>query len=151
MNGGNLIDQLKNLGFGNSTSDVKGVDESSSRYSKLGGKTRFQGIMEASKRSFTIESATGITIPNDASMRYISKSPYAAAAKATRRLYQIADKQKKKLKQIRFILRETTQGFGSKTFKYIGVRREYDNPVVVSLNGREVQYKYSYNVKSCIS
>ena len=113
-------------------------------------KTRGENLVEASKRSFTVESATGINIPSDASMRYISKSPYAAAAKATKRLYSLADKQKKKPKQIRFVLRETTQGSASKTFTYIGVREKYDKPVVVSLNGKEITYKHYYDVKSCI-
>ena len=99
-------------------------------------------------RSFTIESATGITIPDDASMRYKSKSPIAAAKKATRRLFKLA--KGKKVKQIRFILRETTSGSGGSTYKYIGMRTEYDTPVVVSLNGKEVSYKYKYEVKSCV-
>lgn len=139
MNGGNILDQIRNLGFGNENDEVKG------------GKTRGQLLKKESKRSFTIESATGLNIPSNASMRYISSTPYGAAAKATRRLYQLADKQKNKMKQIRFILRETTQGMGSKTFKYIGVRRKYDEPVVVSLNGKQIEYKYGYDVKSCIN
>lgn len=141
MEGGSLLSQLANLGL--SMGDNKNEEKS-------GGKTRRQGLIEMSKRSFTVESATGLNIPQNASMRYISSTPYAAAAKATRRLYSLADDQKKKLSQIRFILRETTQGMGSKTFKYIGVRRKYDKPVVVSLNGKEIVYNYGYNVKSCI-
>lgn len=114
------------------------------------GKTRAELLIEVSKRSFTVESASGITIPNDATMRYISKTPYAAAAKATKRLYSLADKQKKKPKQIRFVLRETTQGAGSKTYTYIGTRQHYETPVVISLNGKNVTYKHYYDVRSCI-
>lgn len=120
---------------------------------KQGGKkpkTRKDLLIEVSKRSFTVESASGITIPTDASMRYLSRTPFAAAAKATKRLYKLADKQKKKPKQIRFVLRETTQGTGSKTFTYIGVREKYEKPIVVSLNGKQVTYKHFYNVKSCV-
>jgi hypothetical protein len=102
----------------------------------------------AGDRSFTIDSATGIDIPNDASMRYKSNSPIAAAKKATSRLFKLANG--KKMKQIRFVLRETTSGAGGSTYKYIGMRTEYDTPVVVSLNGKEITYKYKYDVKSCV-
>jgi len=101
----------------------------------------------AGDRSFTVESATGISIPDDASMRYKSNSPISAAKKATRRLFKLASG---KPKQIRFILRETTSGAGGSTYKYIGMRTEYDTPVVVSLNGKEITYKFKYDVKSCV-
>jgi|GEM_PF-3558258 len=102
----------------------------------------------AGDRSFTVESATGISIPDDASMRYKSKTPSSAAKKATRRLFNLAGA--KKVKQIRFILRETTAGSPGNTYKYIGMRTKYDTPIVVSLNGKDITYKYKYEVKSCV-
>lgn len=100
--------------------------------------------MESGQRSFTIEQSE-IKMP-EASSRYIGRSPIAAAAKAARRIFANTSVNKR---EVRFNLRETTQGSAGKTYRYIGVKEKLATPKVVTLNGNEVTYNHSYKVKSC--
>jgi len=136
-----LQELLQNLGLS---------DKKMPPSNEMGGEEKQDSFKGGASRTFTIDSATGIEITDKQSMRYISKSPISAAKKATRRLFDLAKKQKKNVKQIRFVLRETTSGAGSPTYKYVGFRENYDKPITVSLNGNNVTYKYKYTVKSCL-
>jgi hypothetical protein len=102
----------------------------------------------ADKRFFTIDNSE---IALSGNSRYESKTPGAAAAKAARRLFkESASKKSTKMKdEIRFTLRETTQGSSGKLFRYIGIKRKLDEPKVVSIAGTNVTYTHTYHVKSC--
>lgn len=103
------------------------------------------------ERSFTIDSSEiGIT-----GGRYIGKSPYTAAAKASRVLFR---EQKGKKTKIRFTLRETTRESTGKVFEYIGVKNTLASPLVLKdknknpildKDGNPVMLKHTYSVKSC--
>ena len=101
--------------------------------------------MNTGDRSFTIEKSE-VHLPDDATSRYISKTPSGAASKAARRLFTLTKDNKV---EIRFTLRETTQGSNGKMYRYIGIRQKFDNPKVVSLGGKEVSYSQIVKVKSC--
>lgn len=102
-------------------------------------------------RSFTIVRAS-VKLPEGATTRYESKSPYSAAAKAARRLYTEVEKGSKRIpKEIRFTLRETTQSGTSKEFTYVAVKRKLDVPKVVKIGNTTITYEYQYNVRSCLT
>jgi len=96
------------------------------------------------KRSFTIENSE---VPVPGSTRFLSSSPGGAAAKAARRVFNEVKSAKKS--EVRFTLRETTQGSAGKSFRYIGVKEKLNEPKVVSINGSSITYTHSYKVKSC--
>lgn len=112
------------------------------------------------KRSFTIQ-RTEVKLPEDGTFRYESVSPYAAAAKAARRIFREAENQKLKKKEIRFTLRETTLGSQQKEFTYVATKQKLDTPKPLMVKGVQVMrvtkdgkkepvvYEYSYSVKSC--
>lgn len=94
------------------------------------------------KKSYTVESsAVDIT-----GGRYKSSSPSGAAKKAARMLFR---KCKKKVKKIRFVIRETTSGSGKKTFEYTATRTKLAKPVVRVLDGVKVVNQFKYSVKPC--
>ena len=95
------------------------------------------------KRSFAIEKSE-VSISTES--RFISRTPYAAAAKAARRIFEVAPAKKQ---EVRFVLRETTQGSTGKAFKYIGIKEKLSKPRVVSIAGNDVVYNHKYTVKSC--
>lgn len=103
----------------------------------------------SSKRSFKIESAE-IKLPKDYQGRFESKTPGGAALKATRRLFQIAsEKRKTKKQEIRFVLRETTQGSEKTEFHYIGMKRKLDTPVDFTRGDVTITVTHEYKVKAC--
>ena len=105
----------------------------------------------AGDRSFTIVRAS-VKLPEGASTRYESSSPYSAASKAARRLYTEVEKSSKKVpKEIRFTLRETTASGTSKEFTYVAVKRKLDVPKVVKIGDTTITYEYQYNVRSCLT
>lgn len=99
--------------------------------------------MESDKRSFTIVSAE---VAQPANSRYISKTPYRAAGKATRILFRNAPKGKH---QIRFTLEETTRGSAGKRYTYIGAREELKEPQQIARGDRTITINYVYSVKAC--
>ena len=98
----------------------------------------------ADKRSFTIDNCEAKI---SGQTRFISKTPSAAAAKAARRIFKEVTNPKKD--EIRFTLRETTQGSAGKLYRYIGIKRKLAEPKVVSIAGTNVTYTHTYHVKSC--
>ena len=100
--------------------------------------------LKMAKRSFTIEKCE---IKMDGVSRFESSTPSGAAAKASRRIFeQISDKKKD---EIRFSLRETTQGSKNKLYRYIGIKRTLAEPKIVNIAGSQVVYNHEYKVKSC--
>lgn len=78
--------------------------------------------------------------------RYSSSGPYNAAAKAARALFKEAPAKKS---EIRFTLRETTQGSQGKSYTYIGVKTKLAHPKVIVRGDKEIKIKHEYSVKSC--
>jgi len=101
--------------------------------------------MEKSDRSFTIHKCE-VAMPSETS-RYISKTPAGAAAKAARRIFASVKNTKKE--QIRFTIRETTQGSAGKMYRYIGLREKFAEPKVINIGGKEVSITHNFKVKSC--
>lgn len=101
--------------------------------------------MDPSQRSFTIEKCE-VSTSSDSS-RYISKTPGGAAAKAARRIFAGIKNVKKT--EVRFTIRETTQGSTGKMYRYIGIREKLDKPKIVVIAGKEVPIKHKFTVKSC--
>jgi len=98
----------------------------------------------STKRSFTIESAE-VPLNNILSSRFESKYPRGAAIKAAHRLLKMNPRKK----EIKFAIRETTQGSKGKEYHYIGFREKLDVPKKVERNGVTIEYKYQYNVRVC--
>jgi hypothetical protein len=98
--------------------------------------------LEDGKRSFTV-ARTDAGKPGG---RYISKTPYQAASKAARLLFQESGKKA----PIRFTLKETTRGSDGKEFKYTATKSKLDKPVVF-FKGTEKEYslEHKYSIKSC--
>lgn len=98
-------------------------------------------------RSFTIVKSD-VKIPDHPASeqygRYMSSSPYNAAPKAARALFQHTSK-----KTIRLTLKETTQGSKNNLYTYTAVKTKLDKPVVVSLGNSQVTIKNQINIKSC--
>jgi hypothetical protein len=102
------------------------------------------------KRSFTIESAE-IKVPLQYQGRFESKTPSGAAAKATRRLFQFLkeDNPTSKKSEIRFVLRETTQGSAKKEYHYIGIKRALETPREITRGSATITVTHEYKVKAC--
>jgi len=84
--------------------------------------------------------------------RYIAKTFGVAAKRAGSKLYskinndpEFAKFQNKN--SVKFILQETTKGAGRKTKAFEVFRIKLENPVVVKVNGKDIEYKYTYDVK----
>lgn len=92
-----------------------------------------------SKQSYTVESSD----INFVGGRYISKFPLSAAKKAASRMFRNTNKNK-----IRFTLRRTTQGEDKKIYHYEGIRITLSKPITITLNGKEITYKYKVEVVS---
>jgi len=94
-------------------------------------------------RSFTVEgSEIGVT-----GGRYMSASPYSAAAKAARAMFKDAKVGKKT--SVRFTLRETTREGEGGLFTYIGMKEKLDEPKVVERGASKIIIEHMYKVKSC--
>lgn len=96
------------------------------------------------KRSFTVDNCE---VKISGSTRFLSKTPSSAAAKAARRIFKEVSNPKKE--EVRFTLRETTQGSTGKLYRYIGIKKKLEQPKVVSIAGTNVTYTHTYHVKSC--
>lgn len=103
------------------------------------------------KRSFTIESAE-IKLPENYQGRFESKTPGGAALKATRRLFQILkdSSSKSRKTEIRFVLRETTQGSEKREYHYIGMKRKLSTPLQFPRGDVTITVSHEYKVKSCL-
>lgn len=75
--------------------------------------------------------------------RFESRSPRAAAFKAIRRIYSEGTHKK----EIRFVIQETTSNSNKKRFTYMGAKFELAQPKVVNIAGKEVVYKYEFEVR----
>jgi hypothetical protein len=94
-------------------------------------------------RSFTIDaSEVGAT-----GGRFISASPYQAAAKAARGLFK--DKKAAKMTAVRFTLRETTRAGDGGLYTYIGLKEKLDEPKIVERGDVKITIEHLYKVKAC--
>lgn len=98
--------------------------------------------MKGDKRSFTIDHAE-VSVKEGG--RFISTGPWNAAKKAIKQIYQEGAKKK----EIRFTLRETTQGSAGKEYAYIGAKFKLETPKVLRLGSSEITYNYEYEVRRC--
>ena len=102
-------------------------------------------------RTFTIQ-GSGLKYNGG---RYKSDEVQSAAKKAATQLFRKLSlpeyRMHKHKTQIKFILRETTKGSEKKTFYYIGERSELSKPLILTIKGKEILYKYKYSVKKCNS
>jgi hypothetical protein len=103
--------------------------------------------MDKSDRSFTVEKSE-VSLPSD-SPRFISKTPSGAAAKIARRMFAALKGKNKGKEELRFTIRETTQGTSGKLYRYIGIREKLAQPKVTVIAGKEIVRTHSYKVKSC--
>lgn len=86
------------------------------------------------KRTFTIQ-ASEIGYKGG---EYKSSSPWSAAKKASKRLFQLIEKEPaykdfKKLASVKFILREKTQGSDKKSYFYEGTVEELKEPIYIKV------------------
>lgn len=97
-------------------------------------------------RSFTVDkSEIGVT-----GGRYMGTEPYRVAKKVARILLSsMPVTGKKAKKEIRFTLRETTEGSAKKLYHYIGMKKSLDTPLVVKRGDRDITIRNTYHVKSC--
>lgn len=101
--------------------------------------------MNSADRSFTIVDCE-VKSPSD-NPRYVSKTPGGAAAKAARRIF--ATIKNKSKNQVRFTLKETTQGSAGNQYRYIGMKEKLAEPKVTVLAGKEIIRTHVFKVKSC--
>lgn len=95
------------------------------------------------ERSFTVEKTA---IKDGEGGRFIGKIPSQAARKAGRSLLKMSPKKK----QVRFTLRETTQGSEKKEYTYIATKTKLDKPKVIKRGDIEITVKHEYLVKACM-
>ncbi len=92
------------------------------------------------KRSFTI-----IDFPKKGSEygRYLANTPQRAASKAFTQLARIINlKNENNKNHMVFSIRETSQGSDNKIYTYIGTRVELAEPIVKTIAGKKVVYKF---------
>lgn len=85
--------------------------------------------------------------------RYVAQSKSVAAKRAGSKIFQKIDKDPKfkefkNKKSVKFILGESTKGSDKKTTAYEVTRKNLAKPIVTVRNGVEVEYKYTYDVKT---
>lgn len=101
--------------------------------------------MSSDNRSFTIvRSDVGID-----GGRYTGKAPYNVAAKVARSLFSAIKGHKNQPHEIRFTIRETTEGSTKKEFTYIGMKKRLHKAIVVKRGDVEITIHHKYHVKSC--
>ena len=71
------------------------------------------------------------------------KTPGQAARKAARKLFKISPKKK----QIKFVLREMTQGSEKKEYKYVATKNVLDTPKVIQRGPVTITVTTEYIVK----
>lgn len=94
-------------------------------------------------RTFTVEKAA---VKDGEGGRFTGKIPSQAARKAGRALLKLAPKKK----QVRFTLRETTQGSEKKEYTYIATKTKLDEPKVIKRGDVEITVTHEYLVKACM-
>jgi hypothetical protein len=92
-------------------------------------------------RTFTVEATP---VKGGEGGRFTGKSPSQAAKKAGRALLKLGTK-----RQIKFTLREMTQGSDKKEFKYTATKVKLDTPKVIERGNVKITIQYEYLVKSC--
>lgn len=96
-------------------------------------------------RSFTIEKSD----IGETGGRFMGNEPYQVASKVARSLFKSASEHKKKKTEIRFTIRETTEGSAKKLFTYIGMKKSLHKPIIVKRGDTEIKIRHTYHVKSC--
>lgn len=96
-------------------------------------------------RSFTIHKSD----IGETGGRFIGNAPYQVAAKVARSLFKHASEHKKKVHEMRFTIRETTEGSDKKMFTYIGLKKSLHKPIIVKRGDVEIKIHHTYHVKSC--
>lgn len=81
--------------------------------------------------------------------RYTGKAPYNVAAKVARALFDAIKGKKHQHHEIRFTIRETTDGSAKKEFTYIGMKKRLHKAIVVKRGDVEITIHHKYHVKSC--
>ena len=111
------------------------------------------GAMTAKSKSFTIVGSGTKFVGG----RYMSKNGDVASAakKAGARLFrdltesQIKLREKKGVKGIKFILKETTRGSKNETYTFKVERITLSKPITRTIAGKTIVSKYSFEVKKC--
>ena len=97
------------------------------------------GGMKSDKNSYTVyRSSTGFK-----GGRYISTNPLSAAKKAASRAFKAS-----RANSLTIVLKQTTSGSNKKYYKYEATRKSLKKPIVVNLNGNQVEYKHKVEVKA---
>jgi hypothetical protein len=94
------------------------------------------------KRSFTVEDSE---VKVTANTRYKSTTPRGAALKAVRHMYDNGATKK----EIKFTIRETTQGSDKKEYSYYGAKFDLKTPKEVKIGNTTVTYNHVYEVRRC--
>lgn len=99
--------------------------------------------------SYTIEQSD----INFSGGRYLSLNPYTAAKKAANQLFRKINNEEKykkfkSTKTLKFTLRETTSGSIKKEFTYKATQVKLDKPIIITIKGKEIVYKYKINITS---
>ena len=92
-------------------------------------------------RTFTVEKTP---VKEGLGGRYTGKIPSQAARKAGRALLKLTKK-----RQVKFTLREMTQGSDKKEFTDTATKVKLDTPKVIQRGDSQITIQYEYLVKAC--
>lgn len=93
------------------------------------------------ERTFTIEKTP---VKEGDGGRYTGKTPSQAAKKAGRALLKLTTK-----RQVKFTLREMTQGSKKKEYNYTATKLKLDEPKVIQRGDSQITIQYEYLIKAC--
>jgi len=96
-----------------------------------------------SDRTFTISDSHMKDIGEGG--RYTGKAPSQAARKAGRALLKLNPTKR----QVKFTLREMSQGSDKKEFSYTATKVKLDTPKTIVRGDTQITVQYEYLVKSC--
>uniref|UniRef100_A0A6C0CR45 Uncharacterized protein n=1 Tax=viral metagenome TaxID=1070528 RepID=A0A6C0CR45_9ZZZZ len=99
--------------------------------------------MTESNRSFTVSKCTAKCDKAEGG-RYKGKIPSQAARKAGRALLKSCKK-----RQLKFTLRETTQGSAHKEFTYSAIKVKLDKPQIIKRGNSTITVTHEYLVHAC--
>jgi len=99
--------------------------------------------MDSGERSFTVVASSFDGQQAKTDSRYVSRSPYSAAHKAARILFQ---NHKSKGSVVRLKLRETTRGSKGKEYEYQATHKKVNR--VIKVGGKQITVKSSIKVES---
>ena len=99
--------------------------------------------MPGSNRSFTVLKCSVKCDAADGG-RYMGKIPSQAARKAGRALLKSSKK-----RQLKFTLRETTQGSAHKEFTYTATKVKLDKPQTIVRGDSKITVTHQYLVRAC--